>query len=76
MDAEDKARLQNMVNNLSDSSTVQEWKGLVRHIGEMYKKALPETLSGGTLTTEIAAAETDIAALVAEMDALTHNVLK
>lgn len=76
MDPEDKARLMTLAGNLSDASTITEWKTFIRHIGEMYKKALPETLSGGTLTTEIAAAEVDIAALIAEMDARTELGLK
>lgn len=76
MDAEDKAKLSNMVNNLSDASPVGEWKAIVRQLGEMYKKALPETLAGGALTTEIGLAETDIAALITEFDADTSKSLK
>lgn len=76
MDVERLANLRNRVMNFADGSAVGEWKGLIRNIGEMYKEELRETLSGGTLTTEINAAEVDIAALEAEFDARTDLVLK
>jgi hypothetical protein len=79
MDMERKAQLVNRVSNLSDSSTVTEWKGIAQLFGDMYKEEMLEVLTGATsptLAAERAAADVDIASLVAEFDQRTDSVLK
>ncbi len=70
-DVEKKVILENMVSNLSINSNVNDYKRIVRQLGDMYKEKMADVLSGSTtptLATERADAETDIAALVTEFD--------
>jgi len=76
MDAEKLALFKNRVSNLSDNSVVAEFKGLVTLLCDLYIGELPETLSGGALTTEIANVIVDRDSLIAEFDARTDQVKK
>ena len=76
MDAEKLAFFKNQVMNLSDNSPVSDFKRIVTLLVDLYIGELPETLSGGTLTAEIAAAIVDRDSLVAEFDARTDLVKK
>lgn len=70
-DVEKKVILETMVSNLSINSNVNDYKRIVRQLGDMYKEKMADVLSGSTtptLATERSDAETDIAALVAEFD--------
>lgn len=76
MDMEKKAFLVNKLSNLSDSSPIGDWDSFMQAFGDFYKEEVKETLSGGALTTELAAADVDIASMIAEMDARTDLVIK
>lgn len=76
MDAEKLALFKNRVANLSDNSPKEDFKGLVSLLCDLYIGELPETLSGGALSTEIAAVIVDRDSLIAEFDARTEQVKK
>jgi hypothetical protein len=79
MDMEDLANFRNRVMNLSDGSTVAEWKAIAQMFGDLYKKEVGESLDGGTsptLTAERAAMDVDIASFVTELSERTSDVDK
>ena len=76
MDAEKLAFFKNQVSNLSDNSTITDYKRLVTLLVDLYIGELPETLSGGALTTEINAAIVARDALNTELDKRTDLVKK
>jgi len=79
MDMEDLANFRNKVMNLSDGSSVAEWKAIGQLFGDLYKKEVGESLDGGTSPTlagERSAMDTDIASYVGEMSERTSDVDK
>jgi hypothetical protein len=78
MDVEKLTQLKTRVDNLSDSSQVEDYRVIVRLVGDLYKTQIAGVLNSGTTPTlaqERADVETDIAALISEMNFGT-NVLK
>ncbi len=78
MDLEKLMQLKNRVNDLSEASLVAEYKSIIRLVGDLYKEQVAGVLSASTsptLAQERSDAETDIQALIAEMNFAT-NVLK
>jgi len=71
--------LKTKVDNLSESSQVEEYRSIVRLIGDIYKEQISGVLSASTtptLATKRADVETDITALLAEMTIGTNALKK
>ncbi len=78
MDLEKLSQLKNRVNDLSEASQVAEYKAIIGMLGDIYKEQVGAVLSASTTPTlaqERADAETDIQALINELNFPT-NVLK
>lgn len=71
--------LKTKVDNLSESSQVEDYRSIVRLIGDIYKDQIAGVLSASTTPTlaqKRADVETDIAALLAEMTIGTNALKK
>jgi hypothetical protein len=79
MDIEKLTQLRTKVNDLSEATQVEEYRNIVRLIGDIYKEQIAGVLNAGTtptLATEQGNAEADIAALASEMNFGTNALKK